>query len=58
VKVAIDRNGVLTVQSETQLESYAIQKWSEGVKNIPDKMCVCWDDQHLIEIFKEEKKNG
>jgi hypothetical protein len=58
MKVAIGRNGLLYVQSETQLESYALQNWSDKEEKIPKSMVVCWNDEHLMDIFKEEKKNG
>lgn len=42
MKASIDKDGLLTVQAETEIEEYALSMWIENT-TIPESMVVIYD---------------
>ena len=42
MKAKLGFDGTLTIKAETEIESYALQKWSDENKNLPKGLLVFW----------------
>ena len=56
MKALIDKTGMLTIYSETKLESYALSQWSKEHSELECKKLTLVFDEEVYEKLNQSKK--
>lgn len=57
MKAIIDKTGMLTIYSETELESYALNQWCKENKEIHCKKLTMVCDEEVYKQLEQSKTN-